>query len=158
MRVQAKPRATHPARLPPPFAPLSLSDFLRVLPLNWTPTVQFVRTETETRRGTRSGIPTANREGKQQRERRGRRTGRRDSQTFSWRRARARPRGADRERKQNHFLNYGTGGSRRKEKGTTVRQISRWQRRSIPGWNRDKPGEFTLRRHSDRTIRSPSNR
>lgn len=41
----------------------SLSDFLRVLPLNWTPTVQFVRTETETRRE-RDGIPAANREGR----------------------------------------------------------------------------------------------
>lgn len=37
----------------PLFPSLSLSDFLRVLPLNWTPTVQFVSAETETRWGTR---------------------------------------------------------------------------------------------------------
>lgn len=46
----AKPsRYISPFSLPRLFAPLSLSDFLRVLPLNWTPTVQFVRIETETR-------------------------------------------------------------------------------------------------------------
>lgn len=43
------------------FAPLSLSDFLHVLPLNWTPTVQFVCIETETRwnSGGKSRMQTA---------------------------------------------------------------------------------------------------
>lgn len=53
MSIAKPPRYT--SSFPPPrlFALLSLSDFLRVLLLNWTPTVQFVRTETETCRGTR---------------------------------------------------------------------------------------------------------
>lgn len=55
MSTAKPPCYTSPVPTPPPrlFAPLSLSDFLRVLLLNWTPTVQFVRTETETCRGTR---------------------------------------------------------------------------------------------------------